>query len=442
MKAKSNSLLHRLGRAFLLQAAVISIVAVLSVFAAGFTLQEIMIKQALRQEAEHFWARYEDNPKFALPATQNLTGYLRALDASDSDTATEQPKPFPDYLSALNPGFHSLHSALSGNVEIYVSDRAQQRLYLVFNNEQVSELATYFGLVPLAGILIVLYLGAWLAYRMSRRAISPIIWLAEEVNRLDPRAPDSQAFAPERLPGDGHNELWVLASAIKSFAERLNAFVERERNFTRDASHELRSPLTVIKMATELLNAEASLSPQARQATERIKRCANEMEELINMFLLLARETEQGIQHDTVLINDIVEQELNQAKLLAGDKPITVSKEAHCRLFVKGPSKVLSVLIGNLIRNAFSYTDAGHVLVRIESHSLLIEDSGIGIEPQQVKDLFRPYFRADQRQRGGHGVGLTIVKRLSDRFHWPVQIDSQVGKGTRVLVEFPDSNSR
>ena len=432
MKNQSNSLLQRLGRAFLLQATVISVVAALSVFAAGFTLQEIMIKQALRQEAEHFWQHRQQNPAFALPATQNLTGYLR--DGGES---------LPEYLSGLRPGFHSLQSAATGNVEIYVSDRDRERLYLVFNNEQVSELATYFGLMPLAGILIVLYLGAWLAYRMSRQAISPIIWLAEEVDRLDPRAPDSQVFAPERLPVDGHNELWVLAAAIKSFAERLNAFVERERNFTRDASHELRSPLTVIKMATELLDADASrLSPQARQSNERIKRCVSEMEELVNMFLLLARETEQGIQNDTVLINDIVGQELNRAQLLAGDKPITVNREEHCQLFVQGSSKVLSVLIGNLIRNAFSYTDAGHVRVRIEPRALLIEDSGIGIEQQHVKELFQPYFRADQRQRGGHGVGLTIVKRLSDRFHWPVQIDSQAGKGTRVRVEFPDSDSK
>ncbi|MEZ5583022.1 MAG: HAMP domain-containing sensor histidine kinase [Candidatus Competibacteraceae bacterium] len=425
---KSNNLGRRLGRAFLLHAVLISVVAVLGVFAAGFILKGIMIKQALRDEAQFFWQRYAQDTQTPPPVTRNLTGYLATADTTAG---------LPEHLRGLSLGFHNLVPA--SNVLIYVTEQYGTRLYLIFDGERVSELATYFGLVPLAGILIVLYLAAWWTYRLSRRVVSPIIWLAQEVNRLDPQTPDSQTFAPERLPGDGNEELWVLAAALKDLAERLNAFVERERNFTRDASHELRSPLTVIKMATELLLNDAELSEQTQRSVLRIRQQADEMEELVKMFLLLARESDDNLSLEPVDINAVVETELQRASLLAGDKPITVEHSADCRLIVPGSKKVLSVLIGNLLRNAFSYTDAGRVRVHVSAGELLIEDSGVGIPEQQVKDVFRPYFRANTRQRGGYGVGLTIVKRLSERFRWPVRIDSQVGSGTRVIVEFPEA---
>jgi signal transduction histidine kinase len=425
--ARDKGLRGDLGRAFLLQACLISMVAVLSVFTAGFILQEILIKQALRDEADYFWRLRQANPQLPPPTTHNLTGYL---------SGAEEFPPLPESLTSLELGFHKPAST-SNHILIYVTARDDQRLYLVFDGERVSQLAVYFGLLPLAGILIVLYLSAWLAYRMAQRAVSPIIWLAREVNRQDPQAPNTQAFAPERLPGEGHGEIGVLASAIKGFAERLNAFVERERNFTRDASHELRSPLTVIKMATELLLNDASLNENARRSVLRIERYAREMEDLVEIFLLLARESSHSLPAESVCVNEIVEDELERVRLLAGDKPIVVSHTADSRLIVPGPRKVFSVLIGNLLRNAFSYTDAGQVAVHVGPRELLIRDSGIGIPEQDVKQVFRPFFRGDVRQRGGYGVGLSIVKRLSDHFEWPVHIDSQVGVGTQVTVRFP-----
>jgi signal transduction histidine kinase len=104
---------------------------------------------------------------------------------------------------------------------------------------------------------------------------------------------------------------------------------------------------------------------------------------------------------------------------------------------VLAPEKVLASVIGNLIRNGMSYTDAGSVSVTIEARRIVIEDTGAGMAPEEVEKVFKPFYRAGGRRRGGHGVGLTIVKRLSDRFGWPVHIESSPGVGTRVTVDFP-----
>ena len=171
----------------------------------------------------------------------------------------------------------------------------------------------------------------------------------------------------------------------------------------------------------------------------RIKRSATDMEELTEAFLLLAREAEQGFELEPVCINDVAEYELERAEDLLAEKPVTVEFSADCRLTTPASEKVLSVLIGNIIRNAFSYTDTGTVRLHVGRNAVTIEDSGVGIPDEKVEQVFKPFVRGDTKNRGGHGVGLTIVKRLSDRFGWPVHFHSAVGVGTRVVVEFPDA---
>jgi signal transduction histidine kinase len=228
-----------------------------------------------------------------------------------------------------------------------------------------------------------------------------------------------------------------LADALSRYAQRLTSFVERERYFTRDASHELRSPLTVIGMAAERLLAEPNLSDGGRRSAERIRRAARDMQELTRAFLLLARESETGLPVEPVCVNDVLADELERARLLAEGKPVSSSLRAACRLYLDAPEKVLSVLLGNLLRNAFSYTDAGEVSVEVEPGRVVIRDTGVGIPSDKVSEMYRPFVRADENRRGGHGVGLTIVRRLSDRFGWPVQIESETGVGTRVEIRFP-----
>jgi signal transduction histidine kinase len=423
----SRGLKQRLSRALLLQAGAIAIAAVVGVYLAGILLKDVLITQALRQEANYFWDRHAQEPDFSLPDTLNLTGYMTG----------HQPGNQPDaILLALEPGFHTLpESANFGTA--YVTENDGKRLYLVFDGEQVDALAAYFGLVPLTVVLLVLYLSVWLIYRASQRAVSPITRLAGIVNNLDPEAPDASLFEQPRSLTDSDAEVRVLYSALARFAERLNAFVERERYFTRDASHELRSPLTVIRLATDSLIAKPELPPTVRATVEKIRRSAQEMEELVNAFLLLARESEGRLATHEICVNEIVDDELQRAQQLAGSKPIEVESHADCRLYSVASDKVLSILIGNLIRNAFLYTDSGHIAVQVQRSEVIIEDSGVGMEPGKVETLFKPFQRANPAVHGGHGVGLTIVRRLSDRFNWPVEIDSHPGSGTRVTVRFP-----
>jgi signal transduction histidine kinase len=201
----------------------------------------------------------------------------------------------------------------------------------------------------------------------------------------------------------------------------------------------LRTPLTVIRVATDLLLERDDLSEAVRNGVQRIRRSSGEMEELVESFLILAREADQGLPEEPVCINAVVDAELEKLRLIARDKPVETRLEADCRLVVQAPEQAVSAVVGNLLRNAFTYTDHGRIRVFIKPRHLTIEDSGVGMSKQAIEEASRPYFRADPQRPGGHGIGLTIVRRFSERYRWPVEISSRPGNGTRVKVGFPSA---
>jgi signal transduction histidine kinase len=342
----------------------------------------------------------------------------------------------PAHLADLPPGFHSQDEPRK--TLTFVSEHDGQRLYLVFETGQVGELVTLFGVVPLALALIVIYLSLYSAYRISRRAVSPIEYLARQVKTINPADPDASVF--ELVPSkDTDNEIRVLAEALQDLATRVTDFTERERRFTRDASHELRTPLTVIKIAVDRLLKDERLDENSEKTLLRIRNSSEDMERLTMAFLLMARESDEGLAKDWASVNEMVQAEVERLRIISPDRNIAIEIEAQVELQVRAPEKVLESVVGNLLRNAFAYTDDGQVTVRIEERAVTIEDTGPGMAPGEVDKAFQPYFR-NQRQRGGFGVGLTIVKRLSDRFHWPIEVDSEVGRGTRVTVRFPGND--
>ncbi len=425
---KNSGIDQRLWQAFLLQAVLISIAALMGVYAARYVLGDILIRRALESEAEYFWRQHEIDRDFPRPLTYNLSGYLLPQDAAA----------LPAGLAGLTAGFHELADEDSDFYVVYISAREDKTLLLVFNGQQVSELALFFGMLPLAGLLILIYLSGWIAYRFSSRAVSPIIRLSQDVEGLDPGSDDFATELKILLSDYAHSDddVRTLSAALSRLSERIEAFVLRERNFTRDASHELRSPITVIKIAADILLNDEQLSEAQRRTVERIKHNAADMEELIEALLLLARESENALSFDPVCVNDVVREEMERAQALLQGKSIEVGLIAEQELIVQASDKVLSVMIGNLIRNAYSYTDEGRVDIRIADNRIDISDSGVGMSSDDVEKMFRPFERGQNKRRGGYGVGLTIVKMLSARFRWPLAIESELNKGTTVTVIF------
>jgi len=426
---KHSTIRSKISRKMTLQATLIAIVAILSIGFTSVILEQFLVREALKRETQHFWDHYEKDSNFPLPNTDNLKGYLTSMTSEEG---------LPSSLKGYGLGFQKIDGQTAHSL-LYNSQRNGLQLHLLFDGKSVLRLALFFGVFPLTLVLVLIYVTAWWVYRESNYLVSPIVWLSNKFDKFDPADPEADLEDISNIPGDIDWEIEKLTQSFSSYALRIRRFVERERAFTRDASHEFRTPLTVIKMAADILLAEQQLDDYSQKFVKRIKGSAQDMEELIDAFLILARETDKEFEDEHMNVVDIVEAELKSAQLYLDDKLIKLEIDQQYPLELFTAQKVVSIVLGNLIRNAVLYTNEGTVTVTIQEKSVLVEDTGIGMCEEQIKKIFQPYYRANQEgktERKGYGVGLTIVKRLSNRFDWQVNVSSEVGQGTRVEVVF------
>ncbi|RPE75468.1 sensor histidine kinase [Vulcaniibacterium tengchongense] len=425
----AHGLPRRIKLAFTVHAVIGGIAITIGILLAAFAVREWVIHERLQQESEAFWRAHRENPRHPPPLTRALTGYA-LFEGADQAPGARRP---PESLRELPAGLHSL----SGGRMVLVDRRAEGSLYLVFSSWMVDRAVLLTAAASLLLSLLTSGILVWLTYRTSKRLVAPVSWLANQVANWDPRHPDARLIAPRNLPTDAGDEVRKLSRALSGLAERVGDFVQRERNFTRDASHELRTPLTVIRVATDLMLADAETTPRQQRSLLRVQRAGRDMEAVIDAFLILAREAEVEPQSQEFDVREVVDGEIERVRPLLAERPVTLRLHDEGAPRLVAPPHVLRVVIGNLLGNAVRFTDEGSIEVRLLPDRVVIRDTGIGMSADVLAKAFDPFFRADHNaEDGGKGMGLSIVRRLADRFGWTIGLTSEPGRGTTAVVRF------
>ena len=414
---------RRLRLAFLLQVLMASIVIVAGTYAAVAIASQELARQSLEREATRYWERRAADPSLAPPQGDALRGYVVA----DGGSAAA----LPSTLRNLRPGLQQVQDLL-----VLVEERQGLRLYLTFSQSRIDELSWQLVLVPMLLALLAVAASSWFTYRMARQLVAPLQWLAREVGRWDPVEIDTTALAPDRLPPHAGIETQQLAGALQRMGERIRAFVRRERDFTREASHELRTPLTVIRVASDLMHEDPELPQRAQRSLARIQRAGRDMEAVIDAFLILARESDIEPQREDFQVRDVVFEEVEKVRHLLAEKPVELQVTEIGTPHLHASPKVLGVMVGNLLDNACMFTEQGRIDVRIEPDRIVVHDSGIGMSPDTLQRAYEPFYRADPANPASKGMGLSIVRRLGERFGWPVSLESVPGIGTTATIRF------
>lgn len=225
--------------------------------------------------------------------------------------------------------------------------------------------------------------------------------------------------------------------------------MERERQFTLDAAHELRTPLAIMKAELEVALREPKLSKDEIHSLitsnlEEIERMARMTENLL--FLSHMDMRENKINLSEVLFSQLVERSIEKIKPYAEKKGITLRVSIPERIIILGDEDQLQRLLFNLLKNAIDYNkDKGKVEVEVKLLSktvlLIVSDTGIGIPPQDLPYIFERFYRVDRSHKiGGSGLGLSIVKAIVSAHHGTIQIKSNLSEGTTVEIQFPRVN--
>jgi signal transduction histidine kinase len=415
-----HSLRFRLAATFAWFGALVSLLLTVGLSLAAHNLGERLMDETLQAELDDYIARRSRNPGSLPPATISVHGYVYS-----SGQGTEG---IPPELLKLNPGKHQL--ALDNiPYRIAVADQRSEHYVMLFNEVRQRRREEQFLIYLVTGALIMTLVSAGIGWWLAGRIVSPIAELARRVGKAKPE--DEMI---DICKGFSNDEIGELARVFGGYLKRMRAFIDRERAFTADVSHELRTPLAIVLGAVELLEDDKRLDEKEQGRIARIGRAAKEMIELTAALLLMAREdTAREPVEQNCDVCDVVRNAIETHRHLVRAKTdVELVCNSHPRLATE--RTLLGIVVANLIRNAFAYTESGMVSISLESDRLTVADTGPGIREEEIGKVFQRHFRG--MTSTGAGIGLSLVKRICDRYGWEILIESSEGRGTTAQLIF------
>jgi len=258
----------------------------------------------------------------------------------------------------------------------------------------------------------------------------------------------SQANLDQRIPLPyHHDELYRLSATINAFLDRIQDAFQREKHFTADASHELKTPLSVVKGTLEVLVRKPREKEYYESKVQFCLKELNRMGQMIEQLLMLARyESSKMNPHiETVVLAQHIDNMIERIRPSALTKGISITVEHTENTKIDADPELLDMIVENILSNAIKYSPSGSIITIVIERTAKavvcrIMDQGIGIPEEKQQAIFERFYRIDESRSsstGGLGLGLSIVKKLSDLQHIKVSVTSKRNSGTTFSLNFP-----
>src|SRR5213593_763229 len=304
------------------------------------------------------------------------------------------------------------------------------------------DLLSTFALVLPLGLAVALLMGSWI----SRRALAGVDQIITEVREITDGRSLHRRLAEPRVK----DELGRLAETLNQMMTRLERSFAALRRFTADASHELKTPLTVVRAGVERAITRPDMPPETLAALEETLQEVNRMTELLESLLTLARADEgrADLHRESVDLREIIAETGETGELLAEQAGVGIEIRLPPEPLVLPVDRSrIRQLALNLIENAVKYTPrGGQVSVELSGNDgravFTVADTGIGIAPGDLPHVFDRFWRADAArtrtsERAGTGLGLAISKWIAEAHGGTIDVQSRPGRGTTFTVELP-----
>jgi heavy metal sensor kinase len=292
-------------------------------------------------------------------------------------------------------------------------------------------------------IVVAAAAGGWL---VARRALQPVATMTTTaagigIDRLHDRVP---------VP-DGRDELSALAGTLNTMLGRLEDGVEAKRRLIADASHELQTPLAVMRTELDVSLASGTLPPDVVEVLESTREETDRMTRIVRNLLTLARADEGTLRllRGPVDLADVAGQAVASLEVLARERGVGLALSGDAAL-VDGDAEYLRLVLVNLIENAIKYSGEGaHVAVetavREDEAFVSVSDTGPGIPAESQRLVFERFYRLDRsrsKENGGSGLGLAISREIVQAHGGRIELESEPGTGSRFSVVLPVARSR
>ena len=285
-------------------------------------------------------------------------------------------------------------------------------------------------------------------YFIIRRALAPV----NKITRTAHDISESNDLSQRIRIGPGTDEIHALANTFDNMLDRIEQTVEREKQFTSDASHELRTPVAVILSECEYMTDCAKTEDEFRESAYSVKAQAERMSKLISELLTISRMDKNTLRSEF--------EELDISELLTfvceeqteiGRSDITLTQDIPPGITAEADRFLLARLFINLISNAYSYgRSGGHITVSLsetaESISVSVDDDGIGISEEDLPKIWERFYQADPSRTangsGSMGLGLSMVSSIAKCHNGNITVKSELGKGSVFTFTMPKKQSQ
>ncbi len=290
---------------------------------------------------------------------------------------------------------------------------------------------------------VVLLLASLGGYWISRRALAPV----DEITRAARIIGIKNLSQRLAVPATG-DEIQRLAETWNNMLARLEAAVKRLSQFTADASHELRTPVALIRTTAELTLRRERTPETYRQALQQVVLESERTARLVEDLLLLAR-ADAGLPSlplERLELSPLVRDVCQQGQVLAEARALKISTEIPDEpVYVEANDPALRRMLLLLLDNAVKYTPSGgRITLSVDrgpgGATVAVRDTGIGIPETALPHVFERFYRVDEsrsRDAGGTGLGLSIAKWIAERHHASLEAESVVGQGSVFRIRFP-----
>jgi len=307
--------------------------------------------------------------------------------------------------------------------------------------ENMKRSLLHIFLIVIPVVLAVANIGGFIIFNKS---FSPIILLSNEMKKI------TAHHLYKRLPDlEGDDEIATLYKAINDMIARLEKSFEQIKQFSGDASHELRTPLTIMKGEVELALRSERTKEEYQEILVSVLEEIERMTNIVENLLLLAK-SEAGeilIDKKEINIKEIVYELCDQLEMFASERNVSLIFNELEDANIIGDKLRLRQVFTNLIVNAIKYNvEGGKVVIKIENSPngvlVVVEDTGIGIKPEEINKIFDRFYRSDKsrkREVGGAGLGLSICKSIIEAHGGYIDVESEFGKGSKFSVWLPKS---
>lgn len=277
-------------------------------------------------------------------------------------------------------------------------------------------------------------------YIIARRALRPIQQISDSATKISQGGDLKQRIQV----GDGNDELHKLANNFNDMFERLDKSFQIEKQFTSDASHELRTPVSVIMAQCELSLEKDRSVDEYKEALSVIDRQSKKMSKLINDMLDFTRLELKSNQYivENIDLTELFKSICSDMSMINANN-ITLEYNLEDSIFFSGNNELLTCMLTNLINNSYRYGKKdGHIWVKLESNKdnifLYVKDDGIGIAKEEQAKIFNRFYQAENsRSNEGTGLGLSMVKEIVDFHKGKISVESELDIGSTFTITFP-----